>query len=97
MTAYIIADIEVLDQDRYQDYVRQAPAFIDRHGGKYIVRGGNAESLEGEWQPHRLIVIEFPSVEQAKAFIADPGYQAVAEIRWSTAKTNLVVAEGYSP
>ena len=97
MTAYIIADIEVHDPDRYAEYVRRAPAFIEKHSGRYIVRGGPAESIEGDWRPHRLIVIEFPSMENAKAFLADPDYRAVAEIRWSTSTTNLTVAEGYSP
>jgi len=97
MTAYIIADIEVHNPDRYADYARQTPAFIEKHSGRYIVRGGPAESIEGDWQPHRLIVIEFPSLDHARAFLADPEYRAIAELRWSTATTNLTIAEGYSP
>ena len=97
MTAYLIANIDVHDPETYAKYAQQAPAFIEKHGGRYIVRGGNARALEGDWSPQRLIVIEFPSVEHATAFIEDPEYRAIAEIRWSSSTTNLTIAEGYSP
>ena len=69
MTAYLIADIEVHDPETYAKYVQQAPAFIEKHGGRYIVRGGNAKAVEGGWSPQRLIVIEFPSVEHGTSVL----------------------------
>ena len=94
MTAYIIADIDVHNEKDYLEYVRQAPAHIERHGGKYLVRGGNAEAFEGDWCPKRLVVVEFPSREKALAFLNDPDYRQVAGIRWSTTTSKLIVAEG---
>jgi uncharacterized protein (DUF1330 family) len=95
MTAYIIVDIEVHDEAHYMDYVRQAPAHIERYGGEYVIRGGNAETFEGDWCPRRFVVVKFPSKERAKEFLEDPDYQAVAEIRRSTTTSKLIVAEGF--
>ena len=61
MTAYILVDITVEEPERYQDYVSQAPAFVAKHGGEYLVRGGNAEAPEGDWLPERLVILRFPS------------------------------------
>ena len=97
MTAYVIADITVTDPDRYQEYVRLAPAFIEKHGGQYRVRGGEVDCREGDWKPQRLIVLEFPSRKNAVAFLEDPGYQQVARIRQQCATTNLIVVEGNLP
>jgi len=96
MSAFLIVDITVHDPDLYTDYVRKAPPFIEKHGGIYRVRGGEAETQEGSWSPQRLVVVEFPTREKAKAFLADPGYQTVAEIRRRAATTNMVVADGWS-
>jgi len=95
MATYLIADITVHDPERYQDYVRQVPAFIEKHRGSYRVRGGEVQVREGDWQPQRLIVLEFPDREHANAFLADPDYQAVAAIRHAAASTNLVLVEKY--
>jgi len=95
MTAYIIADIDVHDEDTYMDYVRLAPAHIARFGGEYVIRGGNAAAFEGDWCPTRFVVVRFPSKEQATALLADPDYQAVAEIRKSSTTSKLIVAEGF--
>jgi uncharacterized protein (DUF1330 family) len=94
MTAYIIADIDVHDEETYMEYVRQAPAHIERHGGKYIIRGGNAEAREGDWCPKRFVVVEFPSMEQALALLNDADYQKIAEIRRTTTTSKLILAEG---
>jgi uncharacterized protein (DUF1330 family) len=95
MATYLIADITVHDPEQYQDYVRQVPAFIDKHGGSYRVRGGAVQVREGDWHPQRLIVLEFPDREHANAFLADPDYQAVAAIRHAAASTNLVLVDTY--
>lgn len=96
MATYLIADINVHDPGRYQDYARQAPAFIEKHQGSYVVRGGEVEVREGDWRPERLIVLEFPDREHANAFLADPEYQAVAAIRHATASTSLVLVDSYT-
>ena len=95
MSALLIVDITVHDTERYKEYVELVPSLIEKHDGKYLVRGGNVEVVEGNWQPERLIVLEFPSVASARAFLEDPDYQPVAEIRHAAASTNLVIAEGY--
>ncbi len=95
MSTYLIADISVHDANRFREYAGQVPALIEKHQGRYLVRGGALELLEGDWQPDRLVVIQFPSIDQAKAFLEDPDYQPVAAIRHAAATTNLVLAEGY--
>lgn len=97
MAAYIIADITIHDTDQFMEYVRLVPAFIEKHGGRYIVRGGEPEAQEGNWQPQRLVVIEFQSRSDALAFLNDPDYQPVASIRHAAAATNLIVTEGFQP
>jgi uncharacterized protein (DUF1330 family) len=95
MAAYVIVDVEVLDPEPYKDYVRGVPATLDPFGGRFVVRGGASETLEGDWSPKRIVVIEFPSVERAKAWHASPAYQAILPIRQRHARTNfLTVVEG---
>ena len=95
MSAYLIADITIHDPDKFMEYVKAVPAFIEKHGGAYLVRGGEPEAREGDWQPKRLVVLQFPSRENAEAFLQDPGYQPVAAIRHQSATTNLILADGY--
>ena len=66
MSAYVIADISVNDLERYEDYKKLAPPAIAAYGGKYVARGGKAEKLEGDWEPGRVVILEFESVEKAK-------------------------------
>jgi len=95
MSAYLIVDITIHDTERYQDYVRQVPALIEKHQGIYLIRGGEVEIKEGNWRPHRVIVLQFPSRQQANAFLEDPDYQPVAAIRHAAATTNAILVEGY--
>ena len=94
MSALIIVDIEVLDPVRYEDYKRLASAAIAAHGGRYLVRGGKTEVLDGEWTPRRMVVLEFDSVEKAKAWRVSPEYAEAKRIRDSCARANMIVAEG---
>ena len=94
MTAYVIVDIEVTDPEGYKDYVKIAPEAVKLYGGKYIARGGNAETLEGEWQAQRLVILEFPSTEKAKAWLNSPEYAPALALRHKHAKTKMVVVEG---
>jgi uncharacterized protein (DUF1330 family) len=94
MTAYIIADIEVLDAGAYDEYRQRVPATIAAHGGRYIARGGSTEVLEGTWSPRRCVILEFPTVAQAKAWWNCAEYQLLRVIRERTTRSNVVLIEG---
>ena len=95
MSAYIIVDVAVHDPERYQEYISVAPDFVAKHQGRYIVRGGEVAVAEGDWQPERLVVVEFPSLEHAHAFLQDPEYRSVAAIRHASTTSNLIVVDGF--
>jgi uncharacterized protein (DUF1330 family) len=95
MAAFVIVDVEVLEPEPYRTYTSAVPATLAPFGGRFIVRGGAYATLEGEWRPQRIVIIEFPSVEQARAWHASPEYQAIVPIRLRHARTNfLTVVEG---
>ena len=94
MTAYVIVDIEVTDPEGYKEYVRLAPEAVKLYGGKYIARGGKNETLEGEWQAKRLVILEFPDSEQAITWLNSAEYAPARALRHKYAKTNMVVVEG---
>ena len=94
MSAYLIADITVTDQERYEDYKKLAPPAIAAYGGKYVARGGKSEKLEGSWDPNRIVILEFESTEKAKQFIDSPEYKEARELRHKTASSNMIVVEG---
>lgn len=94
MTAYVIVDIHVTDPVRYEEYKKLALPTVELHGGKYIARGGRTETLEGDWAPSRLVILQFDSVDQAKNWLFSPEYSAVKHIRHETAISNMVVIEG---
>jgi len=94
MSAYVVVDIEVIDPVRYEDYKRLAQAAVTACGGRYVARGGQTEVLEGEWQVRRLVILEFPTVQQAKAWWASDEYGPAKKLRQETARTNMVVVEG---
>ncbi|MEO8378626.1 MAG: DUF1330 domain-containing protein [Acidobacteriota bacterium] len=93
MPALVIVDIEVLDPVLYEDYKRLASASIAAHGGRYRVRGGRSEVLDGDWTPRRLVVLEFDSFDQAKAWRASPEYAEAKQVRERCARSNMVVVE----
>lgn len=94
MPAYVIADVDITDPERYSDYIAHTPDSVARHGGRFIVRGGPFEVLEGDWQPGRLVVIEFPDRQAAVAWFRSPAYQELAAIRREASTARIVVAEG---
>jgi uncharacterized protein (DUF1330 family) len=94
MTAYIIIDIEVTDLEGYKEYAKMAPEAVKLYGGKYIARGGLNETLEGDWQAKRLVILEFPSIQQAKAWLDSPEYAPARTLRHQYARSNMVVVEG---
>jgi uncharacterized protein (DUF1330 family) len=94
MAAYVIADIEVTDRDGFAEYQQKVPATIAAYGGRYLVRGGASEVLEGNWTPKRSVVLEFPSMAQLKTWYHSPEYRPLIAIRERTTKSNLIVVEG---
>ncbi|MBI3940037.1 MAG: DUF1330 domain-containing protein [Acidobacteria bacterium] len=94
MSAYIVADVEVLDKEKYEAYRQRVPPSIARYGGRFLVRGGDLETLEGTWSPARLIILEFPSVAQAKAWWGSVEYSQPKALRQASASTRMVVVEG---
>ena len=94
MPAYIIVEIEVLDPTGYEEYKKLAGATVEKHGGKYIMRGGKTEVLEGDWTPKRIVVLEFPTMERAKEWLNCEDYREPRKMRHRTAKTKMIVVEG---
>jgi uncharacterized protein (DUF1330 family) len=94
MTAYIILDIEVSDPVGYEEYKKIGPPTVALYDGKYIVRGGKSEALEGGWDSERIVVIEFPSVEKAKAWINSPEYAPGKALRHKYSTSKAIVVEG---
>lgn len=94
MSAYIIVDIDVTDPTRYERYKDIVPASIAAYGGRYLVRGGRAETLEGSWTPKRVVVLEFSSYEKARAWWASSEYAEAKQLRQQTSRANMVVVEG---
>jgi len=94
MTAYVIAEVEVTDPAAYEDYRKLVPPTIARYGGKFLVRGGATETKEGGWQPKRLVVLEFASMDQAKKRYHSPEYAPALALRIQAARSKLVLVEG---
>ncbi len=94
MVAYVIADVHVTDPEKYETYKQLAPAAIAKHGGRYLARGGHMAALEGNWKPDRVVILEFPSLDQAKAFYASVEYTAARRARGNSARMNMIVVEG---
>jgi uncharacterized protein (DUF1330 family) len=93
MPAYIIVDIEITDPAGYEEYKKLAGATVEKYGGKYIVRGGAVEMLEGDWKPKRIVVLEFESVQRAKEWLNCEEYREPRKMRHRTAKTKMIVVE----
>jgi uncharacterized protein (DUF1330 family) len=94
MSVYLIADIEVTDPVGYEEYKERVPAVIAAHGGRYLVRGGASEVLEGTWRPRRSAIIEFADLASMKAFWESAEYRPLHAIRERCAKSDVVVIEG---
>ena len=95
MPAYVVVEIEIHDPVEYEEYKKLTPATIKAYDGKFIVRGAQTESLEGDWNPQRIVVLEFPSVERAKQWWNSEEYAIAKAIRHRTAKTKMLVVEGF--
>lgn len=94
MPAYVIAHIDVKDPVRYEDYKKMSPVSIQKYGGRFIARGGKTEVLEGTWQPKRLVLLEFPTVERAREWWASEDYRPARDLRQATSTGDMIVVEG---
>lgn len=94
MAAYMLVDAQVNDPAQYERYRALAPAAIAKYGGRYLVRGGATTVLEGEWQPHRVVVLEFPTVDGAKRFYDSPEYREARALREGAVRMSIFVVEG---
>ena len=94
MSAYVIVEIDVTDPIGYEEYKKQAGATVAQHGGKYIVRGGKTEVLEGDWKPKRIVVLQFESMQRAKEWLNCEEYREPRKMRHRAAKTNMILVEG---
>lgn len=94
MAAYVFANVEVRDPILYEEYRRQVPATLARYGGKFLVRGGATEVLEGLLAPRRIVIIEFESLERAKAWWDSPEYRPLRELRQRASQGDLLLVAG---
>jgi uncharacterized protein (DUF1330 family) len=94
MSAYVVVQVDVKDPVRYEDYKRLVPPSLAKYGGRFVVRGGKTETLEGTWSPKRFVMLEFPDAERAKAWWASADYAEAKALRQATAHTELIVVEG---
>jgi uncharacterized protein (DUF1330 family) len=94
MPAYLIAETDILDPEQYEQYKAASPGAVAAGGGRFVVRGGELAVLEGDWNPARLVILEFENLEAAKAFYESPEYQAAIKLREGAAKLNMVAVEG---
>ena len=94
MAVYLVVDIDVTNPAQFEEYKKLAPAAIARYGGRYLIRGGAYEVLEGDWKPQRLTVVEFDSMEMANAFYHSPEYQAAIKARQGAASMNMLLVRG---
>jgi uncharacterized protein (DUF1330 family) len=94
MSAYVVVDLEVTDPAGFDEYKQQVPETIARYGGRYVVRGGDTETLEGQWAPKRVVILQFPDRAAAKAWWSSQEYAAPKALRQRCARTQLILVDG---
>jgi uncharacterized protein (DUF1330 family) len=94
MAVYAVVNVRVTDPARYEEYRAEAPATIERYGGRYLARGGAVEVLEGDWDPQRLVVLEFESMERFREWYDSPEYAPLRRLRGEATATQFAVVEG---
>ncbi len=96
MPAYVVVEIDIRDAESYVRYKDMAPASIAHYGGRYLVRGAPVQRLEGDWDPPRFVLLEFPDAERARAWWASPEYAPAKALRQASAGTDMILVEGVS-
>lgn len=94
MPAYILVEVAIHDEELYESYKKLTPGTLVAYGGKFIVRGGEKESLEGDWMPQRIVILEFPDVEKAKAWWSSAEYTEAKSIRYKAANSRMLLLDG---
>lgn len=94
MPAYIVVNINITDPGGYEEYKRQAAPTVAQYDGRYIVRGGRVEVLEGDWCPARYVILEFPTMARAREWWDSPEYRPLRAVRYRTAESSMILAEG---
>lgn len=94
MPAYVVVEVTVQDAETYERYKQLAPPAIAAYGGRYLARGGATEVLEGTWQPARLVILEFPTAERARAWWSSPEYAPAKALRQASTLTDMALIEG---
>ena len=94
MSAYLISIVDVPDPKRYEVYKRDLAKIIARHGGEYLVRGGEIEVMEGDWKPNRVVMVRFPNREAIHAFFDDPDYEPLRKLRQLIGKSQMIAVDG---
>lgn len=94
MAAYLVVDVDVTDPAQFEEYKKLAPAAIAKYGGRYLIRGGAYETMEGDWKPQRVTVVEFETMEKGKAFYHSPEYQAAIKARAGAANMRMLLVQG---
>ena len=94
MAAYVVVQVDVKDPSRYEDYKKLVMPTLGPFGGRFLVRGGRTETLEGDWAPRRFVIVELPDLERAKAWWASEEYGPAKALRQATSVTQMIVAEG---
>lgn len=95
MSAYVIYDVEITDPERYQEYTVKVKPAVEAAGGRYLARGGKHKIIEGNWEPRRLVLFEFPSIAKAEEFYNSTLYREYKSIRDESSSGNIVIVEGY--
>jgi len=94
MKAYLVGDLHVENPERYSEYRAQVLATIEKYGGRFLVRGGEVKPLEGDWKPHRIVVIEFPDMAALEAWYESNEYAPLIKLRQSASKGSLLAVQG---
>ncbi|MDH5737413.1 MAG: DUF1330 domain-containing protein [Gammaproteobacteria bacterium] len=94
MKGYLVLDLKISDATRFMRYVKEIPEHIQKHGGRYLVKGVVPETIEGHWSPERLVILEFPSTDHAREFLADPEAEALFSLRHQSTDSQLILVEG---
>ncbi|NRQ15091.1 DUF1330 domain-containing protein [Ensifer sesbaniae] len=94
MAAYLIADVEITNAAAFEQYIQEVPATEARYGGRYLARGGATRVLEGDWEPHRLVIVQFPDMHSLLEWYQSPDYQRLKKIRERCARTRIIALEG---
>lgn len=94
MYAYVIVEIDIFDPAGYEEYKKLAGATVENYGGKYIVRGGKTEVMEGDWNPKRIVVLQFESAQRARDWLNSEQYREPRKMRHRTARTKMILVEG---